>query len=49
MARSLTAGDGRSDSVSNLNVDFEIWSKLHDLSREVAPDVSTFRGEEPVS
>ena len=45
----LTTSDRRTDSISNPDINFEIWPKLHDLSCEVTPDVSSMCGEEPVS
>jgi hypothetical protein len=43
--RVLTTGNGSADFISNLDIDFEIWSELYDLSSIVTPDVSTLRGE----
>ena len=45
IARMLTPSDGRADFVSDLDIDFEVWSELYDLSSEVAPGVSAFDGE----
>lgn len=39
ISRRLTAVDGRADLISDLEIDFEVWSELLDLSCEVAPDV----------
>ena len=45
MTRALTPSDGRTDFVSDLDIDLEVWSELYDLSCEVAPDVSAFDWE----
>ena len=49
ISRVLTSSDGRTDSISNLEIDFEIRSELYDLSCQVTPDVGTIRGEESVA
>ena len=41
----LTPSDSRADFVPDLDIDFEVWSELYDLSREVASGVSAFDGE----
>lgn len=48
ITRTLTTNDGRTDFISDLDIDLEIWSEFYDFSYEVATDVSTLRGEEPV-
>jgi len=45
IARGLTPGDGRADPVANLDIEFEVWSELYDLSCEVTPGVSAFNWE----
>ena len=45
ISRMLTPSDSRADFLSNLDIDFEVWSELYDLSCEVAPGVSAFDGE----
>jgi hypothetical protein len=48
IGRALTASNGRTDSISNLEIDFEILPELYDLSCKVASNVSTLCGEELV-
>ena len=43
--RVLTTGNGSADFISNLDIDFEIWSELYDLPTIVAPDIGTLRRE----
>jgi hypothetical protein len=45
----LTTDDGRTDIISDLEIDFEVRSELHDFPCEVASDVRTLRREEPVT
>ena len=48
IARVLTTSDGCADWISNLEIHFEVRPEFHDLSGQVASDVSAIRGEEPV-
>ena len=48
VGRVLTTSDGRADGISDLEINFKVWSEFHDLSCQVASDVSAIRGEEPV-
>lgn len=45
ITRALTTSDRCTDSISDLDIDFEVWSELYDFSYEIAPDVGTFCGE----
>ena len=45
ITRGHTPSDSRAHSVSDLDIDFEVWSELYDFSCEIAPGVGAFDGE----